>query len=56
MYGNKRLMTLKLGMQHWLLEYYQICSNDYPGLTMTYFTGRSNFCLFCSFYRKMLKL
>ena len=21
-------MTLTLGMQHWVLEYYQICSND----------------------------
>ena len=24
--GTKRPMTLKLGMQHWLLEYYQVCS------------------------------
>ena len=35
-------MTLKLGMQHRMLEYYQICSNDDPGLTLTYFTARSN--------------
>ena len=35
-------MTLKLGMQHWVLEYYQICSNDDPGLTLTYFTASSN--------------
>ena len=35
-------MTLKLGLQHWMLEYYQICSNDDPGLTLTYFTTRSN--------------
>ena len=28
-------------MQHWVLEYYQVCSNDDPGLTMTYFTARS---------------
>ena len=35
-------MTLKLGMQHWVLEYYQIYSNDDPGLTLTYFTARSN--------------
>ena len=40
--GTKRLMTLKVGMQHWVLEYYQICSNDHPGLTLTYFTARSN--------------
>ena len=35
-------MTLKLGMQHLLLEYYQVSSNDDPGLTLTYFTARSN--------------
>ena len=35
-------MTLKLGMQHWVLEYYQVCCNDGPGLTLTYFTARSN--------------
>ena len=28
--GTKRLMTLKVGMQHWVLEYYQVCSNDHP--------------------------
>ena len=33
---TKRQMPLKLGMQHWVLEYYQICSNDDPGLTLTY--------------------
>ena len=35
-------MTLNLGMHHWVLEYYQVCSNDDPGLTLTYFTARSN--------------
>ena len=40
--GTKRPMTLKLGMQHWVLEYIQICSNDDPGLTLTYFTARPN--------------
>ena len=35
-------MTLKVGMQHWVLMYYQVCSNDDPGLTLTYFTARSN--------------
>ena len=39
---QKRPMTLKLGMQHRVLEYYQVCSNDDPGLTMTYFMARSN--------------
>ena len=35
-------MTLKLGMQHQVLEYYQVCSNDDPVLTLTYFTAMSN--------------
>ena len=35
-------MTLKLGMRHWLLEYYQVCSNDDHGFTLTYFTAGSN--------------
>ena len=35
-------MTLQLGMQHWVLKYCQVCSNDDPGLTLTYFTARSN--------------
>ena len=35
-------MTLKLGILHWVLEYYQVGSNDDPGLTLTYFTARSN--------------
>ena len=44
--GTKRPITLKFGMRHWLLEYYQICSNDDPGLTLTYFTARSNLAPF----------
>ena len=39
---TKKPMTLKLCMQHRVLEYYQVCSNDDPGLTLTYFTARSN--------------
>ena len=35
-------MALKLGMQHQVHEYYQILSNDDFGLTLTYFTARSN--------------
>ena len=33
---------MKLGVQHWVLEYYQVCSNDAPVLTLTYFKERSN--------------
>ena len=39
--GTKRPMTLKSGMQHQVLDYYQIYSNDDLGLTLTYFTARS---------------
>ena len=35
-------MTLNVDMQHHVLEYYQVCSNGDPGLTLTYFTARSN--------------
>ena len=31
--GTKRPMTLKLGMQHWVLKYYPVCSDDDPELT-----------------------
>ena len=40
--GTKRPVTLKIGMQHRVLEYFQVCSNDDPKLTLTYFTARSN--------------
>ena len=38
---TNRPMILKLGMQHWVLEYYQFCSNEVSGLTLTYFTAKS---------------
>ena len=47
-------MTLKLGMQHWVLEYYQVCSSDAPGLTLTYFTARSNL-VSCAFVWEKIK-
>ena len=40
--GTKRPMNLKLGTQHRVLECYKFCSNDAFGLTMTYFTARSD--------------
>ena len=40
--GTKGRMTLKLGMQHLVHEYYRIHTNYDPGLTMTYFMARSN--------------
>ena len=35
-------MTLKLGMPYRMLEHYQVCPNDNPGLTLTCFTARLN--------------
>ena len=45
-------MTLKLGMQDRVLKYYQIPSNDDPGLTLTYFTARSNFVPYAFVWEK----
>ena len=45
-------MSLKLGMQHPVLEYYQIYSNDDPGLTLTYFTARSNLVPYAFIWEK----
>ena len=39
--GTKQLINLKVGMQHWVLEYYQVCLSDDPRMTLTYFTARS---------------
>ena len=46
-------MTLKLGMQHRVLEYYQIYSNDASGLTFTYFTARSNLVPYAFVWEKV---
>ena len=51
---TKMPMTFKLGMQHWVVKYYQVCSNDDPGLTLTYFTARSNLDLML-LYGKQVK-
>ena len=46
-------MALKLGMQHHVLEYYHVCSNDDPGLILTYFTARSNWSLMLLYGKKV---
>ena len=45
-------MTLNLGMHHRVLEYYQVCSNDDPGSTLTYFTARSNLVQYAFVWEK----
>ena len=39
--GTNRPMIFKVGMQHPIFKYYQVYSNDDPGLTLTYFTAMS---------------
>ena len=50
---NRIAGTFKLNMQHWVLEYYRICSNDTPGLTLTYLTARSNLVLYAFVWKKV---
>ena len=45
-------MILKLGMQHWGLKLYKVCINSDPGLTLTYFTARSNLVLYAFVWEK----
>ena len=51
--GTKRLMTLKVDMQHQVREYCQVCSNDAPGLILTYFTVRSNLVPYAFVWEKV---
>ena len=46
-------MTLKLGMQHRVLKYYQVCSNNAPGLTLSCFTARSNLIAYAFVWKKV---
>ena len=40
--GTKRPMTLNISIQHWVLEYYLVYSNDDPVMALTYFTAMLN--------------
>ena len=46
-------MTLKVGIQHWVLEYYQVCSNNDPGMTLIYFTARSDLVPYAFVWEKV---
>ena len=46
-------MSLKLGIQHQVLEYYQVYSNDNPVLTLTYFTTRSDLVPYAFVWQKV---
>ena len=47
-------MILKLGMQHRGLKVYKVCINVDPGLTLTYFTTRSNLVTLAFLYEKVI--
>ena len=46
-------MTLKVCMQHQVVKCYQVCSNDDPGLTLTYFMEWSNLVSFAFLWEKV---
>ena len=54
--GKSSSLEPKLGMQHRVLEYYLICSNDDTELTLTYFTARSNSIPYAFVWEKMIIL
>ena len=49
-------MILKLGMQHSEPKLYKVCINDEPGLTLAYFTARSNWVTYTFEWGKLLKV
>ena len=51
--GTKTPMTSTLCMQHRVLEYYQIYSNDDPVLTLTYFTAVSDLVPYAFVWEKV---
>ena len=51
--GDLEPKFMKLGMLHCLCEYYQGCSNHDPGLTLTYFTSRSNLVTWAFVWKKV---
>ena len=48
-------MILKLDMYHWGLKLYNLFINDDPGLTMTYFTARSNWVAYTFEWGKLFQ-
>ena len=44
---------MKLGMRYRVLEHYQVCSNDVPGLTLPYFAAKSDLVPYAFVWGKM---
>ena len=53
--GTSGPISTKLGMKHRGLLPIIVCSNDDPGLTLTYFTARSNFVTKALLFEKVRK-
>ena len=52
LWNQKADDRMNLGMHHWVIKYYQVCSNDDPGLNLTYFTARSNLVPYAFIWEK----
>ena len=50
---NQMADDLESLIKHQVLKYYEICSNDDPGFTVTYFTTRSNFVPYAFVWEKV---
>ena len=48
-------MTLRLGVSHWGVKAYQVCSNGDPRLTLTYFKSWSNLHPYAIKYRNIFE-
>ena len=46
-------MTLEFGMQYQVLEFYKVYSNNDPGLTLAFFTTRSNLVPYAFVWEKV---
>ena len=46
---------MKLGMQHQGLKLYKVYINDDPGLTLTFFTARSNWVTYTLEWGKLIQ-
>ena len=51
--GNQTSDDLESWYAAWVLEYYQVCSNDDPGMTLTYLKARSNLVPYAFVWEKV---
>ena len=53
--GTTGPVSMKLGMKHWGLEYYNVCINYDLWMTLTYFMARSTWVAHALEWEKLLK-